>query len=246
MTRLVLVEDRGKYVLIQLNRPEKLNALNEEMWLGVRDAIIEYGSVKPLVLTGSGKAFSAGDDIYMMAESDGEEGARHIVYDMIKPLLEAIVDAEMPLIAAVNGYAFGAGCEMLLLMDVVVASRDAVFSVPEGKIGLTPPLMLSAGPWNLGLRRTIYLTLTGKWLTAEEAHQYGLVDIVADDPLAEAEKVVESILETPIEAIRRVKRRVNRFKRMLIDEEAFKDLAELMAGETAQKLMKEFIEKRRR
>ncbi len=245
MTGKVLHSVEDGVLRITLNRPEKLNALDEEMWIELTRILRRYSGKYPAVVTGSGRAFSAGDDIYMMAEARDIRDTRYIVMGLIKPLLEAVASYETPIFAAVDGYAFGAGCEILLLMDGVVASPRSTFSVPEAYIGLSPPLMLSAGPSVIGLRRSIYLSLTGRRLTSEEALSIGLIDEISEDPVARAVEIARETLRIPLETLTSIKRIVNRYKAMLIDPEAEEELARLMATSEAQELMKRFIEKRR-
>jgi len=170
----------GTYALITLDRPEKLNALDEGMWKGLRAALrraAEDERVRAVLVRGQGRAFSAGDDIAMMAEWKGLEDARRWHDELLMPLLRELLEHRKPLIALVDGIAFGGGCELLLGFDVVVASERSLFSVPETLIGVIPPIVSSIGPTLLG-RKVIRFALTGEWITAEEALRLGIVDVV--------------------------------------------------------------------
>ncbi len=170
----------GAYALITLDRPEKLNALDEGMWKGLRAALrraAEDERVRAVLVRGQGRAFSAGDDIAMMAEWKGLEDARRWHDELLMPLLRELLEHRKPLIALVDGIAFGGGCELLLGFDVVVASERSLFSVPETLIGAIPPIVSSIGPTLLG-RKVIRFALTGEWITAEEALRLGIVDVV--------------------------------------------------------------------
>ena len=170
----------GTYALITLDRPEKLNALDEGMWKGLRAALrraAEDERVRAVLVRGQGRAFSAGDDIAMMAEWKGLEDARRWHDELLMPLLRELLEHRKPLIALVDGIAFGGGCELLLGFDVVVASERSLFSVPETLIGAIPPIATSIGPSLLG-RKVIRFALTGEWITAEEALRLGIVDVV--------------------------------------------------------------------
>jgi len=241
MSEKIIFRDQEGILYIGLNKPEKLNALDEDMWRGLTRILKGASEAKPIIIYGVGKAFSAGDDIKMMFEyKDGG----YIVNQLIKPLIEAILEYEMPVIAAVDGYAFGAGLEILLLMDVVVSSPRSVFSVPEARIGLIPPLMLSMGRDLPGLKRAVYLTLTGRRMDAEEAYRYGIVDIIDDDPLKKATEVAKEIMRIPRDTIMSIKRFTNTYRRILYDERILDELSRLMSSEEALELMKRFLEKR--
>ncbi len=244
MSSKVQVEVEDGILLIGLNRPEKLNALDEEMWITIRETLDRYRSQYIAIIYGKGRAFSAGDDIYMMYNAKDKSDTDHIVFNLIKPLIKSISNYEMPLIAAVDGYAFGAGCEMLLLMDLVIASPRSTFAVPEARIGLIPPLMLSLARDIPGIRRAIYLTLTGKWLNVEEAREYGLVDVIDDDPLNKAKELAKKILKIPRETLIRIKRNVNRYKANLIDDSILEDLSYLMSIDESKRLMDLFLNKK--
>jgi enoyl-CoA hydratase/3-hydroxyacyl-CoA dehydrogenase len=170
----------GAYALITLDRPEKLNALDEGMWKGLRAALrraAEDERVRAVLVRGQGRAFSAGDDIAMMAAWKGLEDAKRWHDELLMPLLRELLEHRKPLIALVDGIAFGGGCELLLGFDVVVASERSLFSVPETLIGAIPPIVSSIGPSLLG-RKVIRYALTGEWITAEEALRLGIVDVV--------------------------------------------------------------------
>jgi enoyl-CoA hydratase/3-hydroxyacyl-CoA dehydrogenase len=205
----VLYELCGAYALITLSRPEKLNALDEGMWAGLRAALrraAEDERVRAVLVRGQGRAFSAGDDIAMMASWSGLEEAKRWHDELLMPLLRELLEHRKPLIALVDGMAFGGGCELLLGFDVVVASERSLFSVPEALIGAIPPIASSIGPSLLG-RKVIRYALTGEWITAEEASRLGIVDVVVPhDRLWEVgvEFVVKVMRSSP-QSVRAVK-----------------------------------------
>jgi enoyl-CoA hydratase/3-hydroxyacyl-CoA dehydrogenase len=205
----VLYELCGAYALITLSRPEKLNALDEGMWAGLRAALrraAEDERVRAVLVRGQGRAFSAGDDIAMMASWRGLEDAKRWHDELLMPLLRELLEHRKPLIALVDGIAFGGGCELLLGFDVVVASERSLFSIPEALIGAIPPIASSIGPSLLG-RKVIRYALTGEWITAEEASRLGIVDVVVPhDRLWEVgvEFVVKVMRSSP-QSVRAVK-----------------------------------------
>jgi enoyl-CoA hydratase/3-hydroxyacyl-CoA dehydrogenase len=205
----VLYELCGAYALITLSRPDKLNALDEGMWAGLRAALrraAEDERVRAVLVRGQGRAFSAGDDIAMMASWRGLEDVRRWHDELLMPLLRELLEHRKPLIALVDGIAFGGGCELLLVFDVVVASERSLFSVPEALIGAIPPIASSIGPSLLG-RRVIRYALTGEWITAEEASRLGIVDVVVPhDRLWEVGvEFVVKVMRSSLQSVRAVK-----------------------------------------
>ncbi len=168
------------FSLLTLNRPDKLNALNEVMWKGLLDGL-EYaakdGDIRSVFITGNGRAFCAGDDIEMMQDWKGPEVAERWMKEYARPLIKAMMNYPKPIVTLVNGLAFGGGCELNMLADVVVASDDAIFSLPEGLIGAMPPVASSLGAAIIN-RKLGKFALTGEWFSALEAMKLGVVDIV--------------------------------------------------------------------
>ena len=168
------------YGLITLNRPEKLNSLNEEEWETFRLALEKArddNEIRCVVVTGEGRAFCGGDDIDMMSKWKSAVDAKKWMEKYATPLIDLLANYPKPLISAVNGIAFGGGCELNLLFDIVLASEKAVFATPEGLIGAMPPLATSYGT-ALVSRKMARYALTGDWITAQEAKQIGFVDVV--------------------------------------------------------------------
>lgn len=169
-----------RYAYILMNRPEALNALNEEMWEGLRLALEKGDSddnIISIVITGSGRAFSAGDDIAMMSRWNKPVDASSWLVRYANPLIDAITGSGKPVISIVDGIAFGGGCELNMLFDIVIASDRSIFSVPEGLIGALPPVASSYGISLTGRKLFRYL-LTSEWVSADKACDLGIVDQV--------------------------------------------------------------------
>jgi|Deesub1362A_J573_1020465.scaffolds.fasta_scaffold00135_85 enoyl-CoA hydratase/3-hydroxyacyl-CoA dehydrogenase len=198
-------EKRGDVAYIIMRRAEKLNALNEEMWKGIRDAIQKANGdaeVRSIIITGEGKAFSSGDDIAEMFSFKGMADSRDFFEKVASPTIEAIINSEKPIISAVNGFAFGGGMELNLLFDIVVASDQAIFALPEARIGALPPLASSIGIALLG-KRFIEKVITGEAISAEEAQELGLVNVVC--PPDQLEDVAREFAELiPLNAPRSI------------------------------------------
>ncbi|MCK9258962.1 MAG: 2-(1,2-epoxy-1,2-dihydrophenyl)acetyl-CoA isomerase PaaG [Azoarcus sp.] len=179
---------------LTLNRPERLNAFTAAMHAELRVALDsvragrEAGLVRALVLTGAGRGFCAGQDLsdrQVSADGTPPDLGRSIE-DNYKPLVLALRNLELPVIAAVNGVAAGAGANIALACDIVVAARSASFIQSFAKLGLVPD---TGGSWILprliGPARALGLALLGDRLSAEQAAQWGLIwQCVDDDQLA--------------------------------------------------------------
>jgi 2-(1,2-epoxy-1,2-dihydrophenyl)acetyl-CoA isomerase len=175
---------------VTLNRPERLNSFNDEMHEALRAALAEVkagradGSVRVLVLTGAGRGFCAGQDLADRSVAPGETprdlGAS--VEKNYKPLVLALRSLALPVIAAVNGVAAGAGANLALACDLVFAARSASFIQAFCKLGLIPD---TGGTWILprlvGPARALGLALLGDKLSAEQAEQWGLIWKCVDD-----------------------------------------------------------------
>lgn len=168
---------------ITLNRPEKLNALNAEVLSSLSDAFSKAASdsqVKGVLITGQGKAFCAGADISRLAECNAHSGYEFAV--MGQQVFNQLENLGKPSLAAVNGFAFGGGCELAISASIRTASRKAQFGQPEVKLGVIPGY---GGTQRLarliGKGRAMDLCLTGRFIAAEVANDWGLVTHLCDD-----------------------------------------------------------------
>jgi 2-(1,2-epoxy-1,2-dihydrophenyl)acetyl-CoA isomerase len=171
---------------ITLNRPDKLNSFNVAMHQEVREALgrVVSEGARVLVLTGAGRGFCAGQDLGDRAVAPGGEGVDlgDSIEKNYKPLVLALRNLPMPVIAAVNGVAAGAGANIALACDIVIAAKSANFVQSFSKLGLVPD---SGGTWFLpriaGNARALGLALLGDKLSAEQAAQWGLIWHAVDD-----------------------------------------------------------------
>ena len=183
---LIVEHDEG-VVLIRLNRPEALNALNGqllgELAVAVREAEAD-DAVRCLVLTGSEKAFAAGADIKEMAPKTYAEMFKA---DFFAGEAEAVALCRKPVIAAVSGYALGGGCELAMMADFIIAAENAKFGQPEINLGVAPGIGGSQRLTRLvGRAKAMDLILTGRMIDAVEAERSGLVSrVVSTDKLLE-------------------------------------------------------------
>ena len=206
---LVLYESRGPAAWLTLNRPDKLNALSYELVRELRAAIrrvAEDDEVKVVVLTGAGRAFSAGFDISEEADSrvEGAEQWRRILADDVELTLE-LWSLPKPTIAAVRGWCLAGGCDLAMACDLIVAAADARFGEPEIRYGSGPVTLLM--PFLLGQKKTNELLFTGDAIDADEAERIGLVNrVVAAEELEDAvDELVRKIAPTPLPVLKLTK-----------------------------------------
>lgn len=197
-TLLLETDDAGICVL-SINRPDKLNALNDQVFKDLDKAISEIeesGDIKGLIITGAGdKAFVAGADIKEFSAFTKEQATKlsqrgHRVFQKIE-------DLGKPVIAAINGYALGGGCELALSCHLRIASGNAVLGLPEVSLGLIPGYGATQRlPKLVGEAKALELVMTGRFAKADEAAQIGLVNKVAEeDVLQESKGMLKSILK---------------------------------------------------
>ncbi|MAN79840.1 MAG: enoyl-CoA hydratase [Rhodospirillaceae bacterium] len=200
----VLYDQRHGVAILTLNRPDQLNALNFALidrFLVHLDAIERDEMVRAVIVTGAGdRAFSAGADIKEFAHSvaAGVEVALRDFVARGQTFTARIERFPKPLIGAVNGLAFGGGCEMLEAMPLAVAAATATFTKPEINLGFPPPFGGTQRlPRLIGRKRALEMILTGDPITAEDARQAGLVNRVVPKArlMAEAESLAQRIIE---------------------------------------------------
>lgn len=211
----LLVETRDDVAVVTVNRPEKLNALNDtvmEELKGCFESIEQDAEVKAVILTGAGeRAFVAGADIAVLAVQTPVEGKERSVRG--QRVLDLIENLGKPVIAAVNGYALGGGCELAMACTLRVASENAKLGQPEVKLGIIPGYAGTQRlPRLVGKGRAMELILTGEPISASEAWRIGLVNQVvpAKDLIATAEALARKIMANGPLAVRFAMEAVNR------------------------------------
>jgi 2-(1,2-epoxy-1,2-dihydrophenyl)acetyl-CoA isomerase len=199
---------------IKLNRPDKFNSFNREMALAMQDALKNAEAdknVRAIYVTGEGKAFCAGQDLSEAINPDGP-GIQKIVREHYNPIVTLIRQIEKPIVCGVNGVAAGAGANIALACDVVIAAKSASFIQAFSKIGLIPD---SAGtfflPRLIGFQRASALMMLGDKVNADDALQMGMLyKVIADEQLQEeAVKVAETLAQMPTKGIGLTKRLLN-------------------------------------
>jgi enoyl-CoA hydratase len=215
MYNTLIYEKKDNIGVLTVNRPDKLNALSNELTEELQhllDEIEKDVDLRVVVITGAGdKAFVAGADINELVERDALKGRD--VSRFRQALFARIENLPVPVIAAVNGYALGGGLELALACNIRIASEKAQFGAPEVKLGIIPG---DGGtqrlPRLVGLGRAMELVLTGDFIDAQEAHRIGLVNrVVSPDELMESVMTLaKKIASRPPLAVKYAKEAVNR------------------------------------
>lgn len=216
MSDSVLQEHHDAVLLLTLNRPEKLNALNLALAEGLVDALDSAeadDAVRAVVVTGAGRAFSAGADLKEFAEKTPEkEAANRRRSDMYARLNAMVPGMSKPVIAAVNGLALGGGCGLVMSSDMAIASDAATFSYPELKHGMVPAGVLPALARQVGRKAAFDLMATGRTFDADEAVRLGIISrtVAADRLLDEVMVVADTMAGYSREAMSGLKRLLDR------------------------------------
>lgn len=207
-------EVKNNIGFITIDRPEALNAISMTVLKelhSVFEQVNDDPEVKVAILTGNGKAFVAGADIAQMSQLTGVEGHDMIKYGAgVMDLIEAI---DKPVIAAVNGFALGGGCELAMACDIRIASEKAKFGQPEVNLGIIPGFGGTQRLQRLiGKGMAKYLIMTSELIGAEEAHRLGLVEkVTAPDELIPAcEEIARTIMSKAPIAIKTAKNIINK------------------------------------
>jgi 2-(1,2-epoxy-1,2-dihydrophenyl)acetyl-CoA isomerase len=248
----IAFEAREQVAFITLNRPEKLNAFNREMALELQERLDECKKnheIRAVYLTGAGKAFSAGQDLTEVVDPEGP-GMNRILSEHYNPIVSRIRKLEKPVIAAVNGIAAGAGANIAVCCDIVVAAASAFFMQAFSKIGLIPD---SGGthilPRLIGWQKASAIMMLGDKISAEEAERIGMLyKVFPDDRFSEeAMKIAFQLSKMPTKALAYTKQALNfsfhnTFEEQLHDE----DILQQRASQTLdyKEGVQSFLEKR--
>ncbi len=247
---LILSETRGRVGLVILNRPQAMNALNNQLMRELMEALVAFDkeeAIQAMVITGNEKAFAAGADIKEMADKTIQQMMDR---DPIA-VFARIQTIRKPVIAAVSGWALGGGCEIAMSCDMIVASETAKFGQPEITIGVIPG---AGGTQRLthavGKALAMEMVLNNRTLSAHEALQFGLVNHVVpvERYLDEALKLAGEIAARAPIAVRVGKKMVNQaFERPLTEalHVERQELYNLFSTEDQKEGMQAFIEKRK-
>jgi enoyl-CoA hydratase len=238
--------------VITITRPDVLNALNSDVFAVLNDILDQLGKqreLKVIVITGEGKGFVAGADIAEMTDMTNNQA--YCFSKVGKKTFERLEKIEVPVIAAVNGFALGGGCELAIACDFRIAAKSARFGQPEMNLGLIPGY---GGTQRLsrliGLGNALYMILTGDMIAAEDAFKMGLVQKVVDDDklMEEVMKMAKKIASNGSPAVNKAKAIIRKGiekdfnSACKMETEAF---AKLFDYPSSKEGMKAFLEKRK-
>jgi len=250
--KTIKIEISDNIALLTANRPEAMNALNSEFFKefnAVLDELEKMDALRALIITGEGKAFVAGADISEMAAMNSEQGT--VFSQTGQRTFARLASLSFPVIAAVNGFALGGGCELAIACDFRIANTFAKFGQPEVNLGLIPGYCGTQRlPRLIGQAHALYLLMTGDMVDANEALRIGLVQKVveADELINETKKIATKIASKGKIAVQKVKETT--IKGMLTDFQTASDLeakefGQLFGNGESGEGMKAFLEKRK-
>jgi 2-(1,2-epoxy-1,2-dihydrophenyl)acetyl-CoA isomerase len=247
----ILFEIKNAIAFITLNRPDKLNSFNREMALALQAALesCKAKEVRAVYISGAGKGFCAGQDLAEVVDPNGP-GMKRILSEHFNPIIIAIRNLQKPVVAAVNGVAAGAGANIALSCDIIVAKQSASFIQAFSKIGLIPD---SGGtyflPRLIGWQKATAIMMLGDKVSAEEAERMGMIyKVFADEEFVEASmKVAETLAKMPTRGLAYTKKILeNSASNGLVQQLSDEDIYQQRAAATAdfKEGVNAFIEKR--
>jgi 2-(1,2-epoxy-1,2-dihydrophenyl)acetyl-CoA isomerase len=248
----ILFHIENNIAFITLNRPDKLNSFNREMALLLQSKLDECASlheVRAVYLTGAGKGFCAGQDLAEVVDPNGP-GMQRILSEHYNPIITRLRNMPKPVIAAINGVAAGAGANIALTCDIVVATKSASFIQAFSKIGLIPD---SGGTYTLprliGWQKASALMMLGDKVSADEAEQLGMLyKVFADEEFLESsKKIAHTIAQMPTKALAYIKHALNQSASNNLEEQLqLEDIYQQKAADTNdfKEGVQAFLEKR--
>lgn len=251
MNEYLSVEQRGRVALLRFIRPDKLNIFNRAAIAALHAALNELAqnisTLGAVVITGSGRAFVGGADVREMRDLD--PGSARTFISELHASFAAIQALPVPVIAAINGYALGAGCELVAACDLRIASETALLGMPEIKVGIPSVIEAVLLVPLVGLGKATELVLTGDPIDAREAERIGLVNrVVAPEKLEEeALALAEKLSSYSPQAVRLQKQLINRWLNLSTEEAIQAGIASFAQAFTTtepHEAMSAFLEKR--
>jgi methylglutaconyl-CoA hydratase len=251
--KTLILEDSGLIATLTLNRPDRRNAISFELIAEFKQALdeVEQSAAQVLIITGAGKAFSAGLDLENLKALLGRAHEQNLQDSQtMAGLFRRLYDFPRPTIAAVNGPAIAGGTGIATMCDFTLAVPEAKFGYTEVRIGFVPALVSSFLVLQVGHKIARDLLLTGRLFDAAEAHRYGLVnEIVAPEELMpRARLLAEELAENSPSSLRLTKKLINGFIRQQLDEQiaqAVEDNARIRTTADFREGITAFLEKRK-
>lgn len=234
---------------VVMDRPEKLNAMTPGFWADLRqvlDTLADDRDTRAVILTGAGeKAFSAGGDIVGFTQLKTIEQMRAYQIDAMSAFSH-VEQSPLTVICAVNGIAYGGGCELALASDIVIAADTAKFALPEASLGLVPGFGALRAPDVVGRQMTKFLIATGDTIDAQRAFEIGMVQLVVpkSDLLTQAQAVAQRIAARSPLALSVAKRMINRTIDPASQDYSVEEITRLQASDDRAKGVEAFLARR--
>ena len=250
---MILFEIKNQVATLTLNRPEKYHSFIREMALDLQeklDLCKNDNNIRAIVITGTGKAFCAGQDLSEATDPNGPE-LQKIVNEHYNPIIRQIRNIEKPIIAAVNGVAAGAGASIALCCDIIIAKEGAVFVQAFSKIGLVPDSGATFFlPRLIGFQKATALMMNADPITATEAERLGMIYKVVEESKFEDEiqSFSEKLAKMPTKGIGLTKKLLNQSMRNSLEKQLDEEeVAQTIAGKTNdyKEGVSAFLEKRK-
>ena len=251
---LLIEKDEEGVAVVTLNRPEKRNAVSNQMHKELEDIFADLTNddeVRAVVLTGAGSAFCAGGDVEGMDSGEFRPAGPRVPFHMVRHLVANLLEVEQPIVAAVNGDGAGLGATIPLFCDIIVMAEDARLADTHVRMGLV------AGdggvviwPWLVGMARAKEYLLTGQWIDGREAERIGLVNyaVPGEQVLPRAMEIARRLAQGAPMAIRWTKYAINKILRdhvnLALDTSMFLEAA-TMSSEDLAEAARAFYEKRK-
>jgi enoyl-CoA hydratase/carnithine racemase len=242
-------EIKDHVALIEMNRPQVLNALSKGMFRDLTRALglaTKDKEARVVEITGAGNAFSAGLDIREVGGFESRTEARQFVYGLVKPFWKQLFRCEKPVIAVVNGPAYGAGAEIALASDIVIAAAESTFAFSGGRVGALCCMSAVIGPSLMNGRTLIEMNLTGTPLNADEAMRHGLISysVPREELTPTLEKIIREIMHvSPVSNSSFKRIRKTELARTKL-ETAYKELLRTITSKDFQEGSSAFVAKR--
>ncbi|EWG06953.1 MAG: Enoyl-CoA hydratase/isomerase [Candidatus Aramenus sulfurataquae] len=240
----VNLEDRGKYAIIRFNTQTRYNLVNEKFMLEMIEALERVSkerSLRFVIFKGENGNFGAGADIRELMKVSGDLSSAKSFFGTMKAMYESIMKLEKVTIAQVEGIAYGASLEMLLVMDFAVADEKARFAAPGGKIGVFPPVLIGLGPRIIGYDNVRRLAMLGEEIGAEEAKRIGLIHSYGNVE-EETKKVVAALSSFAPTSLAVMRRNIFADSLQVLDR-VFDDLISQVVSDDARNGINAFLAK---
>jgi len=250
----IKVTEDNKLLKISLNRPDVHNAMNEKLMIELTKCFKKYGEkddIRVIILTGEGKSFCAGADLNWMKKMVNYSKDENIKdSNLLLDLYEAIYNCPKPVIAQVNGHAFGGGIGLFAVCDIVFAIPDCKFAFSEVKLGIIPAVISTYIVRRINISTMKRLFLTGERFDSCYAKEIGLVDFVFSEDEIEAEinKYVKILLTSGPNAIKQVKILIDKYENLELEKYkkfTVEKISELRVSDEGQEGINAFLEKRK-